>query len=210
MSKSIPLHVVEAGEGSRAERSDAVANRRRILATAKALFAEHGVAEVNMADIAQAACVGKGTLYRRFANKGELCYALMDEQLTEFQNRMLAEMQAMNAAGERQLDQLLVFLAALVEFTERHMPLLSEVQNLRQNQINVALPHFWQRMTIHGLLQTAVRSGECAEDLDLDLLADLLLAPFSANFYRFMREVRGFSTAQIGAGVRTLVLGLRT
>ena len=48
----------ESGSNCRQERRDAAANRARILQTAENLFAQHGVANVNMADIAQAAEVG--------------------------------------------------------------------------------------------------------------------------------------------------------
>jgi AcrR family transcriptional regulator len=52
------------------ERADAARNRLRVLDAAERLFADRGVAGVTMDDIAAAAGVGKGTLYRRFTDKG--------------------------------------------------------------------------------------------------------------------------------------------
>lgn len=52
--------------GGRSERRDAAANREQILATARMLFAEREVDLVTMEEIAAAAGVGKGTLYRRY------------------------------------------------------------------------------------------------------------------------------------------------
>jgi AcrR family transcriptional regulator len=211
MNENIPLGVIQTErETTRAERRDAAENRARILEAARALFDERGVAQVNMADIAMAANVGKGTLYRRFANKGELCYALMDEQLVAFQDEMLGAMQDMTQVDVPKLAQLSFFLNALVLFTEAHMPFLCEVQQIRlqAGAQNALLPHIWQRMTIQGLLTAANSAGEFPPGLDITLLADMLLAPLSADFYRFLRQVRGFSPEQIGEGLQNIVWGL--
>lgn len=205
----IPLITIE--EGHRVERRDAAANRRLILETAEALFTAHGVDNVNMADIAQAAGVGKGTLYRRFASKAELCLGLMDEQMINFQNQMLAEFRRMTDGGVPYMTQLEFFLDALVHFTEIHAPLLCEVQRagLFQEPDHGQLPHFWQYMTVNGLLQTAVSAGELPPGLDIAYLADALLAPVKADIFQFQRQVRGFSAARISEGLRVLASGLR-
>lgn len=211
MSDSIELGVVpEDGGVGRGERADAAANRRLILQTADALFARRGVANVNMADIAQAAGVGKGTLYRRFSNKAELCLALMDTQLADFQNAMLGRMRQMAANGQGNVEMLDQFLDALVHFTENHTPLLCEVQSagLLATELRLQMPHFWQYMTVDGLLKAAIQAGEIRPDLDVDYLADALLAPLRADMFRFQRTVRGFSLERISDGLRSLVQGL--
>lgn len=203
----------EVGAASRQERRDAAANRKRILQTAEKLFAQHGVANVNMADIAQAAEVGKGTLYRRFTNKAELCLALMDAQMIDFQNGMLSRMQQMSAQEMPKLAQLDQFIDALIYFTDDHSPLLCEVQRAgllqEQDPDGLELPHFWQYMTINGLLKAAVANGELPEALDVDYLADAILAPLKADIFYYQRQVRGFSLERISAGLRLLIDGLR-
>jgi AcrR family transcriptional regulator len=57
-------------------RRDAQRNRERILATAKSLFAERGV-ETSLDDVAAAAGVGVGTVYRHYPTKD----ALIDDRL---------------------------------------------------------------------------------------------------------------------------------
>lgn len=205
---SISLNTID-NTPSRSERRDAVENRQRILITAENLFAERGVADVNMADIAKAAGVGKGTLYRRFASKAELCLALMDTQMAEFQNVMLDRMRQLTAQDVPQLDQLDQFLDALVQFTDVHSPLLCVVQSEGlTTEMNVQRPHFWQFMTVRGLLQTAVSTGELPATVDVDYVADALLAPLHASIFRFQRQVRGFSLERISAGLRGIVRGL--
>lgn len=71
------------------ERADAARNRILVLAAAERLFAERGVPGVTMDDVAAAAGVGKGTLYRRFGDKGGLAMALLDEQERELQQQLL-------------------------------------------------------------------------------------------------------------------------
>ena len=189
----------------RHERADAAANRALILHTAERLFAERGVASVNMAEIAEAAGVGKGTLYRRFANKGELCLSLMDQQMSEFQNAMLAKFHEWTVSGTPYLEQLSRFLEALVDFTELHCPLLSEVAHGELIHTRLNLPHFWQYMTVSALLRSANSSGEIIDDIDLEFIGETLLAHLQVDYFLFQRRVRQYSTARIAAGQRMLV-----
>src|ERR1700738_378056 len=68
----------------RHERRDAAEHRQRILEVARRLFAEHGVDAVSMHQIARDAKIGQGTLYRRYAHKGELCMDLLREHHEQF------------------------------------------------------------------------------------------------------------------------------
>lgn len=197
-------------ESGRIERRDAAENRARLLEAAETLFAERGVADVNMADIAQAAGVGKGTLYRRFSNKADLCVALMDGQLTLFQNSMLAQLREMNARQVPKLEQLQQFLVAVVHFTEVHIPLLCEVQRGGVfGGTETTAPHFiWQHMTVTGLLRAAAAAGEISPEVDLPMTVDVLLAPLTAQFFRFLRTTRGFPPERIADGLCRLLANL--
>ena len=178
-----------------------------ILRTAERLFAERGVANVCMAEIAEAAGVGKGTLYRRFASKAELCLSLRDRQLSEFQAESLARFRRQTAGGVPYLTQLADFLEALVGFTDVHSPLLSEVERggLLRTEQPLNLPHFWQFMTVSALLRSAARRGELVADLDLDYVGEALLAPLQIDLFRYQRDARGYAIERIGDGLRRLV-----
>jgi AcrR family transcriptional regulator len=65
---------------SRPMRSDAQRNRERLLVAAGQVFEEKGL-EASVADVARAAGVGMGTLYRRFPSKDALIEALVSEVL---------------------------------------------------------------------------------------------------------------------------------
>ena len=204
----IDLMTVEDGHtADRHERADAAANRALILRTAERLFAERGVANVCMAEIAEAAGVGKGTLYRRFAGKAELCLALLDSQMSEFQAESLARFRRQTAEGTPYLTQLADFLEALVAFTEIPPPLLSEGERGGLLRVDAPLnvPHFWQFMTVSALLRAAARRGELVDGLDLDYVGEALLAPLQIDIFRYQRDARGYSLERIADGLRGLV-----
>jgi AcrR family transcriptional regulator len=88
-------------------RADAARNRKRVIAAATTLFRERGL-EVGVGEIAEAAGVGKGTLFRNFASKEDLIVAVVVELMDDAVNR-----------GEQLLDEndpveaLFAFLAML-------------------------------------------------------------------------------------------------
>ncbi|HXV99606.1 MAG TPA: helix-turn-helix domain-containing protein [Anaerolineae bacterium] len=207
----IPLTINESAPAAkRAKRADAIANRELILATAQRLFAERGIANVCMAAIAETAGVGKGTLYRGFANKGELCLALLDEDMRLFQNETLQILRETHQ--QPALQRLDSFLNRLVYFMERQAPLLRETQLhgvLQSEAVTTnASPHRWLpwlHQTTSRLLQQAQQNGEAA-NLDIPYLIDAILAPLSADLFLYQREMRGFDLERISHGLRQLVL----
>ena len=63
-------------------RADAQRNRQRLLDAAQTLFRERGL-DVGVAEIAEAAGVGRGTLFRNFASKEDLIAAIVAERMHE-------------------------------------------------------------------------------------------------------------------------------
>ena len=75
----------------RAERADAVRNRRHLLATAREMLAEQGGADgLTMDDLADRARLGKGTVFRRFGTRAGIFQALLDDDELAFQEKVLA------------------------------------------------------------------------------------------------------------------------
>jgi AcrR family transcriptional regulator len=71
-----------APSAGRPLRRDAEANRQRILAAAEEVLAARG-ADVGVDEIARAAGVGVGTLYRRFPAKDDLVTAIVEARVQE-------------------------------------------------------------------------------------------------------------------------------
>ncbi|MCD0447022.1 TetR/AcrR family transcriptional regulator [Glycomyces sp. A-F 0318] len=73
----------------RAERADAQRNRQKVLETADRLFAERGTA-VSLGEIATAAGVGAGTVYRHFPTKDALLATVLDHRMRQLHEVGLA------------------------------------------------------------------------------------------------------------------------
>lgn len=210
--RTLPIVRVDAGGGlSRGERRDAAENRQRVLETAQTLFAERGVAAVSMHEIARAACIGQGTLYRRYANKGQLCAALLDDTARRFQAETLERLRADRHAPA--LDQLAGFLVRLATFNEANAPLLGGMTDAacgeRRGETYRRGLYGWLHHTVTYLLQQAVERQEIPP-LDVEAVADGVLAPLAIDLYLFQRRDRGFTPERITAALRRLLFdGLR-
>lgn len=200
------------GVPQRRERRDAAANRQLILAAARRLFAARGVDATSMEEIGRAAGVGQGTLYRRFAHKGELCEALLNDDLALFYQRVDA---ALGRAAPQQspLNRLDWLLTEYVAMLEQHIPLVVFAQEAaagpRRKDFFQSPLYRWLHERIAGLLTAAVAEGEAAE-LDETFTADAILAAIAAPVFSFQQAERGFSSERVLAGMRRLFIeGLR-
>jgi AcrR family transcriptional regulator len=68
------------------KRADAIRNRERVVAAARAVFAERGI-EASVPEVAARAGVGKATVYRSFPSKEHLIAAVVIDRLGDFERR---------------------------------------------------------------------------------------------------------------------------
>ena len=158
------------------ERADAARNRLRVLAAAERLFAARGVARVTMDDIAAEAGVGKGTLYRRFGDKGGLAVALLDERERELQEAILHGPPPLGQ-GAPPPDRLIAFVQAYLNLVAAQLDLvlLSETSTPGA-RFRTGAHAFWRQHCLH--LLTAAGAA------DAEIRTDLLLAGLSAEQVR--------------------------
>lgn len=200
-----------SGGPVRHERRDAMEHRRRILQVAQSLFAKHGVHAVSMHQIAKTAGIGQGTLYRRYAHKGDLCMDLLHEQHEQLLTDVTALFTAKATAPA--LERLDGVLSLSITFLEGQGALLGPVAltEMRETVCDEAandqpkLFYFWLHDLFAELLTEAVERGELAP-LDSSFTADAILATLNPMFYRFQRQERGFSSERILQGLRHIYI----
>jgi AcrR family transcriptional regulator len=178
------------------ERADAARNRERILCAASHLFAERGAGCVSMDDVAEAAGVGKGTLFRRFGSRAALAAAVLSEHERDFQERIIRGEPPLGP-GAPPHERLIAFGAAMLDVLETH----SELQLAAETgPARFAHPaHVVHRLHVMLLLR------EDDPDCDAEILADTLLAALGAELFIYLRQVRGVSLARLKDGWRELV-----
>lgn len=187
--------------GSRGERVDAARNRAKILAAAEELVIAHGAAW-SMADVATAAGVGVGTVYRRFDGQAGLIEALMNDRERQLQHSM-TEGPPPLGPGAPARDRIRAFLHAYVDLLDTYGPLMATAEATmepgRRYRTGPYAVH-------HRHLTTLIEQTDSTADATY--LADAILAPLAASLFTFQRHSEGSSIDRIKRGLNALLNGL--
>src|SRR6185437_4667720 len=155
----------EMGEVSRRPRADAERNRRRLLDAAAELFGERGL-DVGVAEIAQRAGVGRGTLFRNFPTKEDLIAAIVVDQMTEATERGRALVDASDPGAA-----LFEFLDDMAGRQARARPLFEAVQEVFLANEEIRAGHHAIVEVVDALLTRAQDAGAVRTDVKaLDVL----------------------------------------
>ncbi len=188
----------------RAERSDALANRQRILEAAREVFARRGLsAEVR--EIAERAGVGIGTLYRHFESREGLLAVLVHQAGEDLLRRLQAV-----AKTEEPKAALRATLRAAAEFCERFGALtevmlagklaggLSEFHPGGHDAFHTNHPVDFAdefRDLLADLLQRGMRDGIFRSDLDAPVAIAALESIFTSGMLLALAVQRPYSDA---------------
>lgn len=170
------------------ERGDAARNRVLLLDAARRLIAERGADAVTMDDIAAAAGVGKGTVFRRFGSRAGLMMVLLDEDEQASQQAFLFGPPPLGPDAPP-LVRLVAFGRTRISFAHAHRALLSAAARDPQTRYNA--PSMVLRTHVHVLLSAAGTTG------DLDVQTDALIALLDADYVQHQLVDSGLSLDQI-------------
>lgn len=151
----------------KALRSDARRNREAVLRAAEELFADQGL-DAQMPDVAKAAGLGVGTVYRHFATKDELIAALVAERFARMADKGREGLEARDP-----WDGLADFIrfAAQIQADDRG---LCEVMRSRPGVMEAAADEAGLPELCDRLVERAQRSGQLRSDLvwqDIPMIA---------------------------------------
>ncbi|MEO0421385.1 MAG: helix-turn-helix domain-containing protein [Pseudomonadota bacterium] len=158
------------------ERADAAENRHAILRAAQDLLRERPLQEITMTDLASAAGVGQGTLYRRFENKAMLAKALLLERLMALD----AELHERRAAGDAPRHLLHWFVGDLVELVSLQADLVAAItmkENMLANWWTQTPPARWLAAVMAMLYDAATGASGGEDFASLVMPAVMALGP---------------------------------
>jgi AcrR family transcriptional regulator len=171
------------------ERGDAARNRALLVDAARRLIAERGADTVTTDDIAAAAGVGKGTLFRRFGSRAGLMIVLLDEDEKAQQQAFMFGPPPLGP-GAPPLDRLLAYGRDRLRFVHAHYGLLSDAN--RDPQMRFNEPMMLHHRHIRVLLEDAGTAG------DLNAQAFALHALLDADYVHRQLTERGQTLEQLG------------
>jgi AcrR family transcriptional regulator len=188
-------------EPARHERADAARNRATILGVAEGLVAERGAGTVTMDQIAHAAGVGKGTLFRHFGDRCGLMRALLDERERGFQDDFIRG-PAPLGPGAPARERLSAFGERMLEHIEIQGDLLAAAENGAPGERLRHSVYGAYRAHVTALLRDSGYRG------DVGYLADVLLGALATELVLFQRRDLALSPQQLQARWRELVTAL--
>lgn len=193
MDTTIELPLIEPDAH---ERADAARNRDRILCTATRLFSERGAECVSMDDVAEAAGVGKGTVFRRFGSRAALAQAVLSEHEREFQEQIIRGCPPLGPSAPPR-ERLSAFGEGVLDLMQRHAELVAAADHGGARLVSA--PYGVYRLHVTLLLR------EAEPDCDAELLADMLLGALAAELFIHLHKAREMPLERLKAGWRELV-----
>jgi len=166
----------------RQERADAARNRRAILRAAELLVGQRGVDHVTTDEVACAAGVGKGTLFRHFGDRCGLLRALLDERERTFQEAFIRG-PAPLGPGAPARERLVAFGERMLDHIEVHGDLLAAAENGAPGERLGHSVYATYRLHVGALVEDS-GSGR-----DSGYTADVLLGALDPELVLYQRRV---------------------
>ena len=156
--------------------------RLRLVTAATAVFAERGYASTRVADIAERAGVGKGTVYEYFSSKEELLFAVFESINADISSRMNDAL----AAGGSSEEQLLNLLRLGAEVISEQVDLQPVILDFWAASRGKDLEETYRRAVVascslfRNLVSDFIREeqnrGEFKTSVDAEALAAVVVA----------------------------------
>lgn len=182
----------------KSERADAARNREAILAAATVLLDGEDALDVSMQDIAVAAQVGKGTVFRRFGDRTSLVQAVIEPRVAALRHAVESGPPPLGP-GAPAPSALHAYLDGLFDFVWANRGLIRALEHLGPHiyYANDA-SQFW-------IAELTRRISIALPDADASYLAHAVFTALRADVLEYLVSVLGMSPGRIRRGIHSLV-----
>ncbi len=165
--------------GTTTDRGD---KRPRLVKAATAVFAKKGYASTRVADIAEHAGIGKGTVYEYFSSKEELLFAVFESINQDISSRMKIALSEGGSASETLLDLLRLgaeVISAQVDLTPVMLDFwaASRGKDFEEEYRKAVVANYNKyRSLVAEFIRGGQDRGEFRPDIDAEALAATVVA----------------------------------
>lgn len=156
--------------------------RPRLVEAATAVFAEKGYASTRVADIAERAGIGKGTVYEYFSSKEELLFAVFELTNAEISRRMDDTLAAGGTSKEQLLNLLRLGAEVIAEQVEMQPVILdfwaaSRGKNVEETYCRAVVASYsFFRNLLTEFIRGGQERGEFKSTIDAEAIAATVVA----------------------------------
>ena len=178
-----------------------------ILAAATRVFAEKGYSSASITDIAQAADISDGLIYKYFTNKRDL----LERVLTAFYEQTIADLETKVAKGKTFEERLYILvsehLATFVADIDLCRLFISEVRTASDYR-GSAIQQLNRRYTsvLLKIVDQGIADSEIQGDLDPRLVRDMLFGAIEHSSWRHVRGIRPLDVARLARSMTGILL----
>lgn len=196
---------------------DKEAKKKEILRAAMRVFSTKGVTDTKMTDIAQAAGIGKGTIYEYFRSREELFQSAFEYLLRKIKAMMVSQIDEAMGPEEKIRTGFLAYLDVTTMQIEDFADILLDfwaysIRN-KDNGDNIALDiqrrYQEYRDLTTPILQEGIDKG-IFKPMNVELVASAIIAAGDGLFLQWMADKENFNLRRAAENILDIILqGIR-
>ncbi len=166
--------------------------KKQILDAASLIFSKKGFAKANTDEIAKAANLGKGTIYRYFKNKKELFVSVVDRGLDKLKDAILAEVDKTDDPLKKIENAIETYLSFFEKNSNLIGILIHEQSSFQKRIAKCYFEHYYGNVDkIRQTFKTGIKQG-LIKDMDVDNIIGIYTSMLNGLIYMWQIEGRKY------------------
>ena len=166
--------------------------KNQILDAASLIFSKEGFVKANTDEIAKAANLGKGTIYRYFKNKRDLFLSVVDRGLNKLKDAILTEVEKTDDPLKKIESAIKTYLSFFEKNSNLIGILIHEQSSFQKRIAKRYFEHYYGNVDrIKQTFRTGIEQG-LIKDMDIDSLISVYVSILNGLVYMWQIEGRKY------------------